>query len=356
MRTSSTQSSSGSVPSISRASAEVIGALSPRCSIARASRGRSRTPRSPGRSGRGSPPTARPGPAARRRCGCATAGASAVATRSPVPARPTNVRGAAAAALGQRQHLGEDVGRGHAGGVQALRLGRAGGQRRGVLRAARQLDADRVVGRPRTRRRPGGTRRHTPGQRAWRVRRADQPGAALHHLPGVRRAADAGDALDAERALERDGRRHAVRRHQPLGQRHDARRARGRPGARAARARRQPGRRHGDEDQVGAVELVVDARRARATFSRSGSVDAREVLLVLALLVELARLLLGPAQQRGAHAGALEQDGDGGAEGAAPTTDARDAETRGAHRAGGYFRDCGLQIADCGGIAEMGLR
>ena len=48
--------------------------------------------------------------------------------------------------LGVAPDLGEDVARGGARGVEALRLGRAGGQAGGVLRRARELDADRVVG------------------------------------------------------------------------------------------------------------------------------------------------------------------------------------------------------------------
>ena len=73
-------------------------------------------------------------------------GASAVATRSPVPARPIIDSGRAPWRLGVAPDLGEDVAGRGAGGVEALGLGGAGGQRGGVLRRAGELDADRVVG------------------------------------------------------------------------------------------------------------------------------------------------------------------------------------------------------------------
>src|SRR5215218_11096004 len=91
-RTSATQSSTGSVPSMSRASAEVTGASTPASSMARASSGTvsSASTAWPTRSGisAAGTPCARSSPALRLR----DRGASAVATRSPVPARPTNVR------------------------------------------------------------------------------------------------------------------------------------------------------------------------------------------------------------------------------------------------------------------------
>src|SRR6185436_6416743 len=91
-RTSATQSSTGRVPSISRASAEVTGASTPARSIACASTGTvsSASTAWPTRSGisAAGTPSASSSPALRFR----DIGASAVATRSPVPARPTNVR------------------------------------------------------------------------------------------------------------------------------------------------------------------------------------------------------------------------------------------------------------------------
>ena len=60
--------------------------------------------------------------------------------------QPDHRLGPRAEALGVAPDLGEDVPGGGAGGVQPLRLGRAGRERRGVLGGARELDADRVVG------------------------------------------------------------------------------------------------------------------------------------------------------------------------------------------------------------------
>ena len=62
-----------------------------------------------------------------------------------MPARPIIDSGRRAEAVGVAPDLGEDVAGGGAGGVQALPLGRAGRERGGVLRGARELDADRVV-------------------------------------------------------------------------------------------------------------------------------------------------------------------------------------------------------------------
>ena len=76
---------------------------------------------------------ARPGRAARPRGGCAICGASAVPTRSPVPASPIIDSGLRALALGVAPDLGEDVAGGGAGGVEALASRRAGGERGGVL-------------------------------------------------------------------------------------------------------------------------------------------------------------------------------------------------------------------------------
>ena len=147
MRTSATQSSSGSSPAISRPSAPVTGASTPR-GLERAGRaaGPTRAPRRPGRCARGisaaGTPSASSSPARRLRLW----GASAVATRSPVPGQADHRLRPRALRLGVAPDLGEDVARGGAGGVEALRLGRAGRERGGVLRRARQLDADRVVG------------------------------------------------------------------------------------------------------------------------------------------------------------------------------------------------------------------
>ena len=62
-----------------------------------------------------------------------------------MPASPIIDSGRAPLRLGEAPDLGEDVPGGGAGGVQALRLGRARRERGGVLRGARELDAERVV-------------------------------------------------------------------------------------------------------------------------------------------------------------------------------------------------------------------
>ena len=87
-------------------------------------------------------PSASSSPARRLRL----CGASAVRDEVAGAGEADHRLGPCALRLGEAPDLGEDVpGRG-AGGVEALALGRAGGQRRGVLRRAGQLDADRVVG------------------------------------------------------------------------------------------------------------------------------------------------------------------------------------------------------------------
>ena len=166
---------------------------------------------------------ARPGRAARRRVRLRELGASAVATRSPVPARPTNVRACPPLLLGQREHLEEDVGRRHPGRVEPLRLRWRPRPRR--PRSSPRRPAPPPPGRPRPR---------TPRRARWnglghavrehlRARRAHEPRPGLDHLARVRGTADAGHPLAAERRLERDRRRRAVRRHEALRQRDDPR-------------------------------------------------------------------------------------------------------------------------------------
>ena len=128
-------------------SASVTGASTPARRSARASSGtdvqrldRLADPR------RDLAPPARPGPSSSPARRLRLCGASAVPTRSPVPGQPDHRLRPRALALGVAPDLGEDVPGGGARGVQALRLGRARGQRGGVLGRARELDADRVVG------------------------------------------------------------------------------------------------------------------------------------------------------------------------------------------------------------------
>ena len=130
-----------------------------------------------------------------------------------------------ALALGEAPDLGEDVPRRGARGVEALRLGRAGGQRRGVLRRARELDADRVA-----RLLADDARAHEDaGDR--RARAARRSTAATSPAPSVtisRACAGPpthGDAVGAERGASSTRRRGAVGRHEPLGERDDRRAA-----------------------------------------------------------------------------------------------------------------------------------
>ena len=129
-----------------------------------------------------------------------------------MPARPTKVRAVPPLQRGEAEHLEEDVGGRHAGGVEALRLGRADRDRGDVLGHPRQLDADRVVGDLADDARALEGLGDAVGERL-RARGADQAGARLDHLARVRRPADAGDPLGAEGALERDRRRQPLRRH-----------------------------------------------------------------------------------------------------------------------------------------------
>ena len=133
-----------------------------------------------------------------------------------------------------------------------------------------------------------------------------RPAPGLDHLLRVRRPADACDPLRPEGALELDGRHGAVGRHQALGQRHQPR-----PVAHAQRADlhdrvRQPLGRDGEEDQVGAAELVV-AGAERADLEVVGQLDPFEVVRVLARLAQSVGLLLGAAQKRRTHPRAHEQ-------------------------------------------------
>ena len=111
---------------------------------------------------------------------------------------------AGAEAVGVAPDLGEDVPGGAAGGVQALALGRAARERGGVLRGARELDADRVVGlladdaravegqrdrvreRPRSRTRRRARRPRRPSRARGRGRRRRRCGAGRRGCAGAR--------------------------------------------------------------------------------------------------------------------------------------------------------------------------
>ena len=187
--------------------------------------------------------------------------------------------GPRALGVGVAPDLGEDVpGRG-AGGVQALRLGRAGREARRVLRGARQLDADRVVGLLAHDPRADEDARQRP--REVLVRRGRDESRALgDHLARVRRPADARDAALAEALAQEDRGREPVRRRQALGERDDRAATREprlrEPGDRLADA----GRRDAEEDVVRAPEAGLDVLDAQLL----GQLDARQVGAVLAIL------------------------------------------------------------------------
>ena len=219
-----------------------------------------------------------------------------------------------AQALGVAPDLGEDVSRRRSGGIQPLRLGRPGRERRGVLGGARQLDADRVVGlladdsrarehlRQRSRqlllrrRPPPGRRRRAPSPargRARRDRRRARPRTA-------RSAPSSAAARPAGRGPWRPTRRPCAARARPRPACRSPRRgrARARPGTRSPPAPPRP-------------------RPARCAAA-PGSSHAGQVGAVLALAPR-SRSLLGRARlQRRAQPAARQQHGQRGPERARP--------------------------------------
>ena len=274
VRTRATHSSSGSSPEIRPASASMIGAGDARRAASPApAAGRGRAPRPPGRCGRGSRRPARPAasssPARRLRL----CGASAVPTRSPVPASPISDSGRAPCVSAKRQTSRKMWPGGGARGVQALRLGRARGQRGGVLGGAGELDADRVVG---VLAHHAGALEDVGDRRARAARRWT---AATRPAPSVTISrACAGPPMQAtrsapKRASQQDGRRDAVRRDEALGERDRpacaaaARPPAGRRSPRPARARARRGRR--------GRRARARRRRARCAAARGSSTPGR---------------------------------------------------------------------------------
>jgi hypothetical protein len=145
------------------------------------------------------------------------------------------------------------------------------------------------------------------------VRRAHQAGARLHHLARVRGTSHARNAGRAEGPLERNRRRRAVGRHEALGQRHDPRLLVHAESLDLAEGLAEPLRRHGEEDQVRARELVVAVAEG-AHLQRLRQPHSGQVALVLSRAREDVGLLCRAAEQRGAQARALQQDRHGGAE------------------------------------------
>ena len=190
------------------------------------------------------------------------------------------------------------------------RLGRARGQRGGVLGHARELDADRVAGLL-----AHHARAHEDvGDRAREAlveRGGDQPGALRDHLARVRGPAHARDPPVAERGREH----HRRRRSRRAGRGPWPARSTGvrRPSPAASRPcddLLQPARGHAEEHVVRAREALgggLDPQVAR-------QLDARQVGLVLAVGLEPPALLARARLQRRAEAAARQQDRDGGPE------------------------------------------
>ena len=307
------------MPSISRASAEVTGASSPARSIAWASR-RHGLERLDGLADaiRDLRPRARPAASSspalrlrdrRQRGGHEVAGAGA--------ARRTS-RALAAAARGQREHLEEDVGRRHAGGVQALRLGGARRPRAAAFFAtpasSTPTGSSETSHTTPARWNASATRWASASERerAHQARRrtrtisracAGPPTQATRSAPNTASSATVGGvpsggtspfASETMPARARDARGAQLLR-APRRARATARRAK----IRSARG----------ELVVGGAERA-HLQLARQLDARAGSARSR------ASSSSSRGLLRGAAEQRGAHAGALEQHGDGGAEGA----------------------------------------
>ena len=316
-RTSSIQSSSGSVPSISRESAEVTGASSPARSIACAS---SRTvssastawPRRSGISAAGTP------------CGQQLAGAAVARGRRQ--RRGHQVAGAAAA------HEGARLCRRRARPAPAPRgrcPPRPCRRRSGPAPGWRRPPPPRRSWPPPPARRPPGRRTpRTPRPARWNTSAtrwasgseceahtspapdstisracAGPPTQAVRSAPNARSSATVG-------GVPSGGTRPLASDTMPA--------VSDTPSARDLLQRLpHPLGRHGQEQQVGALELVVARRRTRRTFEALRQRHARQVVRVLARVAPArCGLLGGAAQQRGAHPGALEQQRHGGAEGA----------------------------------------
>jgi hypothetical protein len=139
----------------------------------------------------------------------------------------------------------------------------------------------------------------------------------LHHLTRVRGTTDAAHALRAEAGLEQSRGRRPVRRHEPLGERHDPRAVGHAQPLELLHGVADPRGRNGEEDQVGAGELLgMSAERVHAQVTRE--LDAGQVALVVARTGQLIGLLGRTAEQHRPDAGPLEQHRHRGAEGPGP--------------------------------------
>ena len=158
---------------------------------------------------------------------------------------------------------------------------------------------------------------------------AGPPTQAVRSAPNARSSATVG--------------RRAVGGHQPLGQRHHAGRRRHAQPLDLRQRLPHALRRHREEDQVGARELLVDGSEG-AHLEVLREPDPLEVLPVLPRPLERRHLLGGAAQERGPDAGAVEQDRD------------RGAERAGAHHGGsvGVLAGIAERAERCGGSYRTG--
>ena len=190
---------------------------------------------------------------------------------------PDHRLGARALLLGVAPDLEEDVPGGGAGGVEALGLRRARGQRGGVLGRARELDADRVARALADDAGAGEDVGDRPGEPLVGGR-GDERGALGDHLTRVRGPADARDARGAEARGQQHRRGDPVRRHEALGER-DHRRAAVEPAlGEVGDDLAEPARGDAEEDEVGAAEpgaRRLDAQLARQRRRRAGSRGSR---------------------------------------------------------------------------------
>ena len=330
VRTSATHSCSGSSPAIRRPSALVTGAPTPACSSARASSGTDSSastacPICAGISAAGTPP-ASSSPARRLRL----SRASAVATRSPAPARPIIDSGRAPRPSAKRHTSAKMcpaaapaafrpcASVAPAASAAAFLAAPASSTPTGSFDCSQTTPARVKI---------CASERASPSS----VRRGDQRGTLSHHLLRVSRPAEAGDALGAEAAGQDRRRQRPGGRHEPLRDRDDGG-ARAEPG-RDERVGRlgERLRRHGQEHVVGAR----GARRGRLDAQLDGELDPRQVGGVLARALERGGLLGGPGLQRRPQPAARQQHRQRGAERSGPD-DRRAAHPRAPAKRSGW--------------------
>ena len=276
-------------------------------------RARSRAPRPPGPRARESRPPARPAPSSSPALRLRDVGASAVATRSPVPARPTNVR-----AWPPLDADSDSTSRKMSAAAMPAAFSPCAWVAPTATAAAffaTPASSTPTGSSDTSHTTPAALERlgHAVGERL-RARGAHEPGPVLDHLARVRGAAHAGHPLRAEDGLEQRRGRGPVGRHEALGERDDSRAVRD---AEPAGARRWPSpmplEGTASRIEVGAAELVrLGAEGAHPQVARE--LHAGQVALVLTRARQLIGLLRRAAQERGADAGPLEQHRDGGAE------------------------------------------